>query len=165
MSNIRTEVSSVSQDASVDDVRFGPWPQDVLIRSVYFTVHFEGLGSPGRRLPHVYVEQFPGQPIVHFPASTDEVPNYVADFDGKATAFPGAGVSPLFDSAHAIIINGYFAIPISYNLIIPQRGRLVISILGAQPGDLIMSPVLCLEYAGITARPKAGAPLSSKNNP
>lgn len=160
---IRVETKPITVTATVAGLQFGPWPQDVLIRSLFCNAAITAVA--GARIPRIGWSLYPGQGMCEAYANSELILTTPPGTGISATiaAFPGAGLSNIRDDTSAVIDKVRWQISIPYNLIIPQQGFLGI-FLDTSQADTLSNGVLVYEY-GREATIKPGAPRSSKNNP
>lgn len=164
MPNIRVETRP-SVAANVGQL-FGPWPHDILVRGLQFTVSFAAILAS--RLGRIGGTMF-GQAshALEIYPSGNAVLNDAAIPSCLCSAVPGAGVSCTHDVTSGTLSpmpRWSFSIP--YNWIIPAQGIVYVHLDGFQAGDTIGTTTLWYEIGATRqARPKKGAPPSSKNNP
>jgi hypothetical protein len=173
MPAIRVESRPFTVDATTTGLTFGPWPHDVLIRSMNWLWNYSTQAATRRQ--RVFASMNASQAML----DVSEAGDWAWDADGSAragqgAAFPGATTTPRIkvDGVGQITsLDGtglWIHLAIPYNLIIPQRGIFGVFIDNAQTGDTLSNAILTLEYGATRpALPKeeGRGPRSSKNNP
>jgi len=142
-------------------VTWGPWQADVLLRSMSARLATDA--NPGERVPVLQLGNIDGTWLICAPAGKEAAA--AEDQNVTINAYPAAGESCTHtQDGTAVLGNPHLAISIPYNLIVPQRHTVTLTIDQGQPGDLVQNLFLCLEYSREAFVAK-GKPKAAKNNP
>ena len=140
---------------------FGPWPRDILVRSISMNVTLDA--GTAQAVPFVRMGNVDGNWLNLTPCGEDAVA--LGGESVQVQAYPGTGDSPTIVAGARSTVPRLF-INLPYNLILPQRHTIMIGMTGGAAADFIGAVFLCIEYgARDQALPKPGGPPSSKNNP